>query len=74
MMRKFNEVDIENYLKYTNKNVIELEEVLGHCFICGELLNQVALPQGLEKQVVCLKDRKYFAETFEELVEIGEIK
>lgn len=73
-MRKFSEADIEKYLKYTDENVIALEEILGHCFICGEFLSDIELPKGPEKKVVCLKDYDYFVETYEELQELGEIK
>ena len=72
-MKSFSETDIEKYLKYTDENVIPLEHVLGNCFICGELLSEVELPEGPEKKVVCLKDRDYFVEGYEELQELGEI-
>lgn len=72
-MKSFSEADIEKYLKYTDENVIPLEEVLGHCFICGALLNEVELPDGPENKVVCLEDRDYFVEQHEELQELGEI-
>lgn len=72
-MKSFSEADIEKYLKYTDENVIPLEEVLGNCFTCGELLSEVELPEGPEKKVVCLKDRDYFVEEYEELQELGEI-
>jgi len=72
-MKRFSETDIDKYLKYTDENVIPLEEVLGNCFTCGELLSGVELPEGPEKKVVCLKDRDYFVEQYEELQELGEI-
>ncbi|WP_249872605.1 hypothetical protein [Oceanobacillus saliphilus] len=72
-MKSFSEADIEKYLKYTDENVIPLEEVLGNCFTCGSLLSEVELPEGPEKKVVCLKDRDYFVEGYEELQELGEI-
>ena len=55
-MKEFTTEEIEKYLKYTDENVIPVEEVLGQCFICGENLNEVELPEGAEKKVVCLKD------------------
>ena len=73
-MKIFSEADIEKYLKYTDENVLPTEEILGQCFICGQKLNEVELPEGPEKQVICLKDRDYFVESFEELVEMGELK
>lgn len=63
-MRTFSEEDIERYLKYTDENVVPLEDVLGHCFTCGRLLNEVELPDGPEKKVVCLKDREDFVESY----------
>lgn len=72
-MKSFSEADIEKYLKYTDENVLSLEELLGNCFICGELLSEVELPEGPEKKVACLKDRDYFIELYEELQELGEI-
>lgn len=68
-MKKFSEDDIEKYLQYTNDNMISIEEVLGRCFICGELLDEVELPDGPEKKVTCLKDRDYFVELYEEMEE-----
>ena len=73
-MRTFSEVEKKKYIKFTDENVIEVDEVMGQCFICGELLSEVENPQGPEKIVVCLKDRNFFVEHFEELVELGEIK
>lgn len=72
-MKKFSEEDIERYLKYTDENVLNREELLGHCFICGELLDEIDLPNGPEKKIVCLKDRDYFVESYEELKELGEL-
>lgn len=63
-MRQFTKEEIKKYLEYTNKNIIPLKEVLGTCFICGIPLDQLELPEGPEKQVVCLKDRSYFVESF----------
>lgn len=72
-MKEFTTEEIEKYLKYTDENVIPVEEVLGQCFICGENLNEVELPEGAEKKVVCLKDREFFVENFLELKELGEL-
>ena len=63
-MRQFTNEEIKKYLEYTNENIIPLQEVLGKCFICGTPLDQLELPEGPEKQVVCLKDRSYFVESF----------
>lgn len=63
-MRQFTNEEIKKYLEYTNENIIPLQEVLGKCFICGVPLDQLELPEGPEKQVVCLKDRSYFVESF----------
>lgn len=70
-MEKFTEEQIDNYLKWTDENVLPLEELLGRCHTCGEFLNEVALPEGPERKVVCLKDREYFIESYEEIVEFG---
>lgn len=63
-MRQFTNEEIKEYLEYTNENIIPLQEVLGRCFICGIPLDKLELPEGPEKQVVCLKDRIYFVESF----------
>ena len=73
-MREFSESDVEKYLEYTDQNVIQTKELLGQCFICGIKLSETETPEGPEKRVVCLKDRDYFVEGFEELIEMGEIK
>lgn len=70
-MRTFNETQIEEFLKWTNKNVLPLEEVEGRCHICGEFLSDIELPKGPEKKVVCLKDREYFVKSYEEIVSFG---
>lgn len=64
-MRQFTNEEIKKYLEDTNENVIPLQEVLGKCFICGIPLDQLELPEGPENQVVCLKDRSYFVESFD---------
>lgn len=64
-MRQFTKDEVEEYLEYFNENVIPLQEVLGKCFICGVSFDRVKLPEGLEKQVVCLKDRNQLIELFE---------
>lgn len=63
-MRQFTKEEIKKYLEDTNENVIPLQEVLGKCFICGIPLDQLELPEGPENQIVCLKDRSYFVESF----------
>lgn len=72
-MKTFSESDIEKYLKYTDENVLPLEELENTCFICGQSLSEVELPEGPEKKVVCLKDRQHFVDGYEELQEMGEI-
>lgn len=64
-MRQFKKEEVEEYLEYINENVISLQEVLGQCFICGLPLDEVELPKGPEKKIVCLKDRDSFVEDFE---------
>lgn len=64
-MRQFTNEEIKEYLEYTNEKLIPLQEILGQCFICGVPLDKLELPEGPEKQVVCLKDRDYFIELFE---------
>lgn len=64
-MRQFTNEEIKKYLEDINENVIPLQEVLGKCFICGIPLDQLELPEGPENQVVCLKDRSYFVESFD---------
>lgn len=73
-MKIFSEADIEKYLKYNDENVVSTEDILGQCFMCGVKLSETELPEGPEKKVVCLKDREYFVETVEELIEMGEFK
>lgn len=72
-MRKFSEVEVENWIKNQDENVLPKEEFLGRCFACGESLSELELPEGPEKKVVCLKDRDYFVDVYEELQELGEI-
>lgn len=73
-MRKFSETDVEKWINYQDANVLPKEEFLGRCFVCGESLDKLELPEGPERQVVCLNDREYHVELFEELVEMGELK
>ncbi|WP_373747908.1 hypothetical protein [Kaistella sp.] len=73
-MRTFTEKQIEEYINYTDENVISKEEVLGQCFMCGRPLKEVDLPEGPERKVVCLKDRDFFVEQYEELLDMGEIQ
>ena len=63
----FSEEEIQAYIKYTDENVLSKEEFEGRCVICGEPLNELELPEGPERKVVCLKDRKYFATDFVDL-------
>lgn len=73
-MRIFTKKEIENWIEYTDENVLKKEDFLGRCHICGEFLENLELPEGPEKKIVCLKDRDYFVEGYEELIEFGEIK
>lgn len=73
-MRVFTEKNIKDYMKYVDKNVIELDEVLGRCFQCGEFLDEVELPEGPESKVVCLDNREDFVRDYEELIEMDELK
>lgn len=70
-MKEFTEAQVEKYLKWTDENVLPLEEIAGRCHICGELFRDVELPEGPEKKVVCLKDREYFVESYKEIVSSG---
>jgi len=72
-MRKFSEVEVENWIKNQDENVLSKEEFLGRCFACGEFLSELELPEGPEKKVVCLEDRDFFVEQYEELKEMEEI-
>jgi hypothetical protein len=73
-MREFTEEEIGKWIEFTDKNVLPKEEFLGRCHQCGEHLENLELPEGPEKKIVCLKDRKYFVEGFEELEEWGELQ
>jgi len=71
-MRTFSEKEIENYMKYVDENIIDLEEIIGRCFMCGQKLDEVELPNGPEKKVTCKECRDFFVEQFEEAEEMGE--
>ncbi len=45
----------------------EDEDIKGHCFMCGRLLKDTALPQGLEREITCLSCLELFTKEFEEL-------
>lgn len=62
--RSFTETYIEKYNKFVNDEVINLDEVLGRCFVCDKLLSDVELPNRTENQVTCLKDRNHFIEVY----------
>ena len=72
-MRNFSELDVERFINHQDENVLPKEEFLGQCFACGAYLDKVELPEGPEKKVVCLKDRDFFVERFEESEEEGEL-
>lgn len=72
-MRNFSENDVERFINHQDENVLPKEEFLGRCFACGAFLVEVELPEGPEKKVVCLKDRDFFVERFEESEEDGEL-
>lgn len=73
-MRKFSEQEIEKYINYSDENVLPKEEFLGRCIACGRFLNEVELPEGPERQVICLDDRDYFVEQYDNLIDLGEIE
>lgn len=73
-MRQFSEIEIEKWIDYTDENVLSKEEFAGRCYVCGESLDTLELPEGPEKQIVCLEHREYFVGEFEELIEMGELK
>jgi len=73
-MRKFSEQEIEKYINYSDENVLPKEEFLGRCIACGRFLNEVELPEGPERQVICLDDRDYFVEHYDSLIDLGEIE
>lgn len=72
-MRNFTELDVERWIKVTDENVLPKEDFLGRCFACGKNLSEVELPDGPEKKVVCLNNRDYFVENFEEWEEEGQL-
>lgn len=72
-MRNFSELDVERWIKTTDENVLPKEEFLGECFVCGESLDKLELPEGPEKKVVCSKDRDDFVESFKDWEEAGEL-
>lgn len=69
--RVFTEEEISKYMDYVDKEVLELEEILGRCFQCGRPLDEVELPEGPERKVVCLKKREDFVAEYEELIKEG---
>lgn len=73
-MRVFTENEIEKYLEYMDKNVLPLSELEGRCHMCGRFLKDVKLPEGPERKVTCLECRDFFQESFEELIEMGELR
>jgi hypothetical protein len=68
-MGKFTEADIAKYLVYVDEHLIPRSELIGHCFMCGVLLNNVPVPNGPENKVVCLKHRTHFEKEFKEIFE-----
>lgn len=72
-MRHFNKKQIEEYLQYMVENVLELDELIGRCIICGESLSEGALPKGPEMKLVCLKHREHFVKDYEEEIRLGNI-
>ena len=72
-MREFSEDEVEKYYEYTIELVGNEEDIAGICGVCGRELDKVELPSGPEKKVVCLKDRDYFVESFEDLKKWGDL-
>lgn len=73
-MRVFTDAQVAAYLKWTDENVLPLEEISGRCHVCGEFLNELDLPEGPEREFVCIKDRDYIVDSYEELIEWGYIE
>lgn len=67
--KKLNENDIAKYIKFVDENMIEISEIEGHCHACGKLLDEIDLPEGPEKKVVCLNCLDWFIDQYEELEE-----
>ncbi|MDN5412332.1 MAG: SAP domain-containing protein [Lactococcus sp.] len=71
-MRTFTKEQIDEYLKFLDNDILNLDEFIGQCVVCGKLLSESNLPDGPEKEVVCLKDREYFVEEYSELIRSGQ--
>lgn len=74
--RKFTENEVEKYLNYVNDHLIDVNDdgIKGHCHCCGKILNEVTLPEGPEKRVVCLNCTDWFEGEYGLQVEEGLIK
>ncbi|KAA1042495.1 hypothetical protein ERX35_001025 [Macrococcus equipercicus] len=73
-MRIFTKNEIEKWINYTDENVLEKEEFLGRCYVCGRFLKNTELPIGPERKVVCSNDREFFEIEYKELEESGDLK
>lgn len=70
-MRTFTNEQIDEYIVYACEHILEQNEFIGKCVICGCMLSELNLPNGPEKKVVCLNDREFFVEEYNELIKLG---
>lgn len=68
---QFTKEEIEKYQEYTYKYILPKDEIDGHCYQCGEFLKDVELPEGPEKEVVCLGCLNDFTTNYLEQKEQG---
>ena len=64
---RFSKEEIEKYKAFTNENILPLDEIKGKCHQCGEILKDVELPEGPEREVVCLRCLDDFTANYLEL-------
>lgn len=68
---QFTKEEIEKYKEYLDEYVLPREEYEGHCVQCGEMLKDVELSEGPEKEVVCLRCLDPFTSYYLEQKEEG---